>query len=111
MNQKVTDAIPARQLVSCGDVSCELLVNPIPRPEPDPITITLKPKARRVTFVDHRKPNSTVILTLAQQILRERGVEVNEEILFKGDAAVPMPGALLSRLAAEPGLVLCGVSD
>lgn len=111
MSQKITDAIPAKQLVSCGDVSCELLVNPIPRPEPEPISITLKPKARRVTFVDHRKPNSTAILTFAQQILRERGVEVSEEILFKGDAGVPMPGVLLARLAAEPGLVLCGVSD
>lgn len=111
MSQKITDAIPARQLVSCGDVSCELLVDPIPRPEPDPISITLKPKARRVTFVDHRKPNSTAILTLAQQLLRERGIEVNEEILVKEDAGTPMSSALLARLAAEPGLVLCGVSD
>lgn len=111
MSQNITEGIPARQLASCGDVSCELLVNPIPRPEPDPIAVTFKPKARRVTFVDHRKPNSTAILTFAQQILRERGVEVSEEILVKGDASVPMPGALLARLAAEPGLVLCGVSD
>ncbi len=111
MSQKISESNPARQLASCGDVSCELLVNPIPRPEPDPISITLKPKVRRVTFVDHGKPNSTAILTMAQDILRERGIEVSEEILFKGDAGVPMPGALLARLAAEPGLVLCGVSD
>jgi len=111
MSQKTSEAIPARQLASCGDVSCELLVNPIPRPEPDPISITLKPKVPRVIFVDHRKPNSTAILTFAQQILRERGVEVGEEIVVKGDASTPMPEALLARLAKEPGLVLCGVSD
>lgn len=111
MSQKYPDALPARQLASCGDVSCELLVNPIPRPEPDPISITLRPRAPRVTFLDHRKPNSRIILGLAQEILRKRGVEVSEEILTKDDASTPMPAELLASLANEPGLVLCGVSD
>lgn len=111
MNQNMLDQVPAKQLVSCGDVSCELLVNPIPRPEPDPITITLKPKQPRVTFLDHNKPNSIVIMRFAQEVLRERGIEVNEEIVVKADASMPMPPALLVSLAKEPGLVLCGVSD
>lgn len=111
MSQKTGETVPARRLASCGDVTCEFLVNPIPRPEPEPISIVLKPRERRVTFVDHRKPNSTAILTLAQEILRERGVEVAEEILFKGDASTPMSGPMLAKLAGEPGLVLCGVSD
>jgi len=111
MSQKTPEGIPARQLTSCGDVSCEWLVNPIPRPEPDPISISLKPKVPRVTFVDHRKPNSKAILTLAQRILRDRGVEVADEVLDKGDASMPMPAAMLARLAGNPGLVVCGVSD
>lgn len=102
---------PARELVSCGELSCELLVNPIPRPELDPITITLRPRTPRVTLLDHNKPNSFPIMQLAQQILGERGIEVNAEILRKPDASVPMPAALLASLAGEPGLVLCGVSD
>lgn len=111
MNQRISDALPAKQLASCGDVSCELLVNPIPRPEPDHISIALRPRTPRVTFLDHRKPNSTAILRHAQELLRERGIEVNEEILTKDDASVPMTAAQLSSLANEPGLVVCGVSD
>jgi len=106
-----SDKLPARQLMSCGEVSCEVLVNPIPRPEPEPIRITLKPKVPRVTLLDHKKPNSRAILEFAQQILRQRGIEVNERILQKDDAGVPMPAALLASLSQEPGLVLCGVSD
>jgi hypothetical protein len=106
-----SDKLPARQLMSCGEVSCEVLVNPIPRPEPEPIRITLKPKVPRVTFLDHKKPNSRAIMQFAQQILRQRGIEVNESILQKEDASVPMPAALLASLSREPGLVLCGVSD
>lgn len=102
---------PARQLTSCGDVSCELLVDPIPRPTPEPITVTLKPRAAKVTFVDHQKPNSRLIMEYAQAILRERGIEVRAEILVKADASTRMPEAMLQSFSAEDGLVLCGVSD
>lgn len=104
-------SVPAQQLTSCGDVSCELLVDPIPRPTPEPIQVVLKPEEPRVRFVDHSKPNSIKILRMAQEILRERGVEVEEEILDKGDASQRMPGELLGLLSREKGLVLCGVSD
>lgn len=111
MSKPMTEKLPAKQLMSCGEVSCEVLVNPIPRPESDPIKITLKPKVPRVTFLDHKKPNSLAILQFAQQILRQRGIEVRDEILQKNDAGTPMPAALLASLSQEPGLVLCGVSD
>ncbi len=111
MSKPMTEKLPARQLTSCGDVSCEVLVNPIPRPEPDPIEITLKPKVPRVTLLDHKKPNSLAIMQFARQILQERGIEVHERILQKDDASTPMPAALLASLSQEPGLVLCGVSD
>lgn len=102
---------PARQLTSCGDVSCELLVDPIPRPTPEPIKVTLKPRLARVTFLDHYKPNSRVIMGYAQNILRDRGIEVRDEILIKDDASVRMPEAMLKSLSGEGGLVLCGISD
>jgi len=51
------------------------------------------------------------IMQFAQQILRQRGIEVREEILQKDDASIPMPTALLASLSEEPGLVLCGISD
>ena len=102
---------PARQLTSCGDVSCELLVDPIPRPTPDPISVTLKPRLARVTFLDHHKPNSKTIMTYAQRILIERGIEVSKEILIKDDASNRMPEAMLQSFAGEGGLVLCGISD
>lgn len=102
---------PAKQLTSCGDVTCELLVDPIPRPTPEPITISLKPKVASVTFLDHHKPNSKLIMGYAQNILRERGVEVRDDILIKSDASTRMPEALLQSLSREGGLVLCGISD
>lgn len=102
---------PAKQLTSCGDVSCELLVDPIPRPMPDAIKVALKPSVAKVTFLDHHKPNSKVIMSFAQSILRERGIEVNDEILIKDDASVRMPDAMLQSLSGEGGLVLCGISD
>ena len=102
---------PAKQLTSCGDVSCELLVDPIPRPTPDPIKVTLKPSVARVTFVDHHKPNSKVIMQYAQNILRDRGVEVRDDIVIKDDASTRMPEAMLQSLSGEGGLVLCGISD
>ena len=110
MSKPMTEKLPAKQLMSCGEVSCEVLVNPIPRPEPDPIQIILKPKTPRVTLLDHKKPNSLAILQFTQQILRERGIEV-ADILQKDDASTPMLAALLASLSREPGLVLCGISD
>lgn len=103
--------LPSQRLMSCGDISCELLVDPIPRPAPEAITVRLKPKQARVTLMDHQKPNSMAILKLTQTILRERGVEVNDEILVKADASTPMPAAMLNSLSREGGLVLCGISD
>lgn len=103
--------LPARQLTTCGDVTCELLVDPIPRPTPDPIKITLKPREARVTLLDHHKPNSMAIMKLTQGILRERGVDVRDEIITKADASVRMPDAMLQSLSGEGGLVLCGISD
>ena len=102
---------PAKQLTSCGDVSCELLVDPIPRPTPNPIKVILKPSVATVTFVDHHKPNSKVIMRYAQNILRDRGVEVRDDIVIKDDASTRMPEAMLQSLSGERGLVLCGVSD
>ena len=103
--------LPIAQLISCGDISCELLVDPIPRPAPEPIKVRLKPKQSRVVLVDHQKPNSMAILKLTQTILRKRGVEVNDEILVNDDASRPMTAALLNLLSQEGGLVLCGISD
>ena len=103
--------IPAKQIVSCGDVSCEFLVDPIPRPTPDPIKITVKPKQRRVVLIDNKKPNSMAILQRAQTLFRERGIEIDDEIRIKPLANLPMPGEMLDELAKDPGLILCGVSD
>jgi hypothetical protein len=102
---------PAKQLTSCGDVSCELLVDPIPRPTPYPIKVTVKPSVAKVTFLDHHKPNSKVIMEYAQSILRGRGIEVRSEILIKDDASTRMPEAMLQSFSGETGLVLCGISD
>jgi len=64
-----------------------------------------------VVLIDHHKPNSMTILKLTQTILRQRGVEVNDEILVKDDASRPMTAAMLDSLSQEGGLVLCGISD
>jgi hypothetical protein len=64
-----------------------------------------------VTLLDHKKPNSLAILKFTQQVLRERGIEVSEQVLQKNDASTQMSPALLASLSTEPGLVLCGVSD
>lgn len=102
---------PVRQLTSCDDVACELLVDPIPRPTPDPISVILEPKVAKVTFVDHDKPNSRLLLEYTQTILRDRGVEVHDEIIDKGNASIRMSDAVLQSFVGEEGLVLCGVSD
>lgn len=102
---------PAHQLTSCDDIACEMLIDPIPRPTPDPIEIVIKPKVAKVTLVDHDKPNSHRILEYTQSILRDRGVDVHDEIIDKGNASVRMSDALLQSFVGEEGLVLCGVSD
>ena len=103
-------ARPADRIASCGDASCEFLIDPIPRPTPPQIAITL-PEARRVVFVDNRKPNSMAILRRAQRLLAERGIEVEDEILEKPDATRPMAGITIDRLSEERGLILSGVAD
>jgi hypothetical protein len=104
-------ALPTRQIASCGDISCELLVDPIPRPQPEPFTVTMVPGSRQVVLVDNRKPNSLAILQMTQQILRDRGVEVAEQIRRKPSAGRPMGEDMLAELAAQGGLILAGVSD
>jgi hypothetical protein len=103
--------LPDKTIASCGDVSCELLVDPIPRPRPEPFTVTMRPQKDEVIFVDHGKPNSGEILRRAQRVLRSQGVAVMDEILLKPSAAVPMPDAMLDKLAGMGGLILLGVSD
>jgi hypothetical protein len=103
--------LPDKTIASCGDVSCELLVDPIPRPRAEPFTVTMRPEKDEVIFVDHGKPNSGEILRRAQRILRSRGVAVMDEILMKPTAAVPMPEKMLEKLSGMGGLILCGVSD
>jgi hypothetical protein len=104
-------ALPSRQIASCGDVSCELLVDPIPRPRPEPFTVTMAPGRPQVVLVDNRKPNSLAILRMTQRILRERGIDVAEEIRRKPSAGTPMPERMLAEIAAGGGLILAGVSD
>lgn len=104
-------SMPAKEIISCGDISCELLVDPIPRPKPQPIKITVKPKRNRVVLIDSKKPNSIEILRRAQALFRERGIEVRDDIPAKPIASEPMPPAMLDELAKDPGLILCGVSD
>lgn len=102
---------PTEQIASCGDVSCEFLVNPIPRPKPPAIEVNTTPENREVVFLDNHKPNSLIILRGAQRILRERGVPVREEITVKLNASLPAPASELDELAATGGLILCGIGD
>jgi hypothetical protein len=103
--------VPSQQIVSCGDISCELLVDPIPRPKPAPIKITVRPTRRRVVLVDNKKPNSMAILMRTHALLRSRGIEVRDDILVKPLASVPMPDEMMDELAKDPGLIVCGISD
>ena len=102
---------PDRAIASCGDVSCEMLVDPIPRPTPDPITVAYKPKKREVVLVGNNKPNAYQILQSVQRMLRKRGIPVQDEIRMKPNASVPMPDALIGEMAAEDGLIVCGIND
>lgn len=104
-------AKPKNQIVSCGDITCEYLVNPIPRPTPPPIVVNTTPAKREIVFCDNFKPNSMTILLGAQRILRERGIPVRQEIKVKLNASVPFTDDELDELAAGGGLILCGISD
>jgi len=106
-----TFAKPAERIVSCGDISCEFLVDPIPRPKPAPFTVTTSPMLKQVVLVDNDKPNSLAILRRTQELLRERGVAVKDEIRVKKNASIAFDDGALDELAAEGGLILCGVSD
>ena len=103
--------VPAQSIVSCDDISCETLVDPIPRPEPPPFTVQVKPEIRQVLLVDNDKPNSMAILRRTQAVLRSRGIDVRDEIPVKESAGRAMPAEMLDRLASERGLVICGVND
>jgi hypothetical protein len=103
--------LPDSRIISCGDVSCEMLVDPIPRPRPEPFTVTMAPAKRQVVLVDNRKPNSLAILRKTQQILRDRGIDVHDQIRRKTSAGSPMQESMLAELAAGGGLILAGVAD
>ncbi|MFE3060744.1 UGSC family (seleno)protein [Nocardia sp. NPDC059239] len=102
---------PSERVVSCGDVSCEFLVDPIPRPKPPAIKVSTTPENREIVFVDNHKPNSIAILRGAQAILRQRGIPVREEIKLKLNASVTLDDAELAELVSKGGLIFCGVSD
>lgn len=103
--------LPEKALVSCGDVSCELLVNPIPRPKPPRIVVNTTPANREIVFVDNNKPNSMTILLGAQKLLRERGIPVRDDIYVKLNASVSLDERELSALVDGGGIIMCGVSD
>lgn len=102
---------PDKKLVSCGDVSCEFLVDPIPRPTPPPIMAVYKPKKWEVVLIDSAKPNSITVMEATQRILRERGIPVQDTIRVKYDASNPMPDAQMEEVAQEEGLIICGIND
>ena len=103
--------VPDQKLVSCGDVSCEFLVDPIPRPTPPTITAVYKPRKWEVVLIDSAKPNSITVMEATQRILRERGIPVQDTIRVKYDASNPMPDAQMEEVAQEEGLIICGIND
>jgi hypothetical protein len=104
-------AKPADRLVSCGDLSCEYLIDPIPRPTPDAIHVTVKPKAREVVLIDNNKPNSMAIMQATHALLRDRGIKVKDEIWVKTNASLPMPDDQMTAVLKEPGLIVGGIND
>jgi hypothetical protein len=103
--------VPSKELVSCGDVSCEFLINPIPRPTPDPVKTSVKPKKREVVLYDNNKPNSMAIMQAAQRQLRAKGIPVRDEIRIKANASLQMSDEQMEQAAAEEALLICGVND
>ena len=102
---------PQETIASCDDASCELLVSPIPRPRIQELRVSTRPKRRRVTLLDSRKPNSIVVLRQVAELLRARGIEVEPEIRIKEDPSRPMDAGVLDWIAREEGLILCGIAD
>lgn len=103
--------LPIPSIASCDDSSCELLISPIPKPRIKPLHVSVKPKRRRVTLLDTKKPNSIAILRRVGEMLRERGIEVEPQIRIKDDPSRPMPGDVLDWIARDEGLLLCGIAD
>jgi nucleotide-binding universal stress UspA family protein len=104
--------VPTSRIVSCGDISCEFLVDPIPRPDLDPITVTYKPRKREVVLLDNQKPNAPEILKRAQELLRAKGIPVQEEIRKpKSGGASAFSEEELDEYAREDGFVVYGVND
>lgn len=104
--------VPERRIVSCGDISCEFLIDPIPRPDLDPITVTYKPRKREVVLLDNQKPNSPAILKRTQDLLRAKGIAVQETIRTPASGgASAFSDEELDELAREEGLVVYGVND
>ena len=102
--------LPIERIVSCGDVSCEFLIDPIPRPKPAPFAVVTRPRTRHVQLMDNQKPNALEILQMAQQILRERGIDVADEIPRK-IASMPLDPGQLRQYSEERGLLLMGIND
>ena len=103
-------AVPVQRLASCGDTSCEFLIDPIPRPRPAPFAVRMRPERAEVVFIANQKPNALQVLERAQAILRARGVRVRDEI-YRKTAGGAVQGELLEQLKKERGLVLSGVND
>lgn len=103
---------PRDTIASCDEgSSCELLVSPIPRPRVQELRVSTRPRRRRVVFLDSRKPSSIGILRQAAELLRARGIEVEDEIRVKDDPSRPMDAGVLDWIAREEGLLLCGIAD
>ncbi|HSK05234.1 MAG TPA: hypothetical protein VK932_28495 [Kofleriaceae bacterium] len=102
---------PSESIASCDDGSCELLISPIPRPRVRELRVSVRPKRRRVRFLDARKPNSLAILRQAGELLRAQGIEVEPEIRIKDDPSRPLDAGVLDWIARDEGLILCGVAD
>jgi hypothetical protein len=103
---------PEQRIISCGDISCEFLIDPIPRPTLDPISVTYRPRKREIILVDTEKPNSLAVLDITQKLLREAGIAVQDAIRTpKSNASVPFSPDELDEFAAEEGLVVYGVND
>jgi len=104
--------LPEQNIASCGDISCEFLVDPVPRPDLEPMKVRYKPEVPEVILMDSTKPNSLEIMTRAQAEMRRRGIKVRDRIQPKVVVnAFPIEGAQLAELSREKGLVLSGVND
>jgi hypothetical protein len=90
--------------------SGEVMVSPLPVRTARPLAIRTRPAARRVTFVDVNKPNSSRILARARELLGERGFETPEPFV-KRNPSKPLHKKALDRIARQRALILCGPAD